>query len=396
MKELKFNELKNLVCLGWIALLMFGAGMVKAQTGIPEIDISKKYPGKTITVQEVAEIEYIPLETTDEVLLDRDKQIVFISDERIVTMNFRQGDVFIFGRDGKIFSHFNHKGGSSEEYKLVQEITYDEKNKEIFITDFGNKILVYSEKGQYLRSFKFPENTQWKLYDFGETFLGYDEFGIMFGNNYSKTPYSFISKKDGSIVSTLDLTIPNRYSPSTISKGKVEGVAMVGSLLRLTNNWHDGKNLVLADQSADTVFQLSEDKKLIPLIIRKPSIHKDPSEARIYLTPTIKTDKFIVFEKIIFDIEKYSKREDPARTKLLYNFTDGQIFSDVSFVNADCPLLAQDFLPVNIAKNTGAILIEPFQLLEYLGQGKVTGDLKQIAAKLKEDDNPVLMIVKFK
>jgi hypothetical protein len=392
----KLNVLGKLLRLVCVALVMFNGNMVKAQTTTPGIDISKKYPGKIITVQDIAGIEYVPLETTDKVLIDKDKQIISISDNRIVVCNYQRGDIFIFGRDGKVVSNFNHVGGSGEEYTWVQQFIYDEKNRELFVSDIGNKILVYSEDGKFLRSFKTPAKTQLTLYNFDDkTFLAYDEFGMVMGNNYSKTPYSLMSKKDGSVVSTLDMTVPKRYSPSVLSKGRVEGT-MVASVVNLNNNWHDGQNLLIADKSSDTVFQLTQDKTFTPLIIRKPSIHNDPPEARIFLTPVIKTDKFIVFEKVTFEINKPRKGdEDVARPKLLYEFADGQI-SDASFQNADCPPLPVEFIDVNIAKNTGAALIEPFQLLEYLEQGKVKGDLKQLAGKLKDDDNPVVMIIKFK
>lgn len=35
-------------------------------------------------------------------------------------------------------------------------------------------------------------------------------------------------------------------------------------------------------------------------------------------------------------------------------------------------------------------------LLQDYKAGKLQGELKQIASKLKEDDNPILMLIKFK
>jgi hypothetical protein len=397
MKTFELKTLKKLVRMICGGLLLFGSSMATAQTATPEIDISKKYPVKTIAAQDVAKIEYIPLETTNEVLLDRDKRIISISEKRIVAHNFNKGDIFIFGRNGKIISHFNHRGNGGEEYVSIMQVVYDETNDEVFVSDQRNKILVYSGKGNFLRSFNKPEKTQLKLFNFDDnTFLACDEFGLAAMNEYSKTPYSFISKKDGSAVATLDLNIPKRYSPSIISTSSSNPeVIRVGGVMKLNNNWSDGRNLLLADQSLDIVYQLTNDKKLTPLIIRKPSIQNDPSDLRIFLTPVIKTDKFIAFNKLIFDLEKVKKYESPIILKLLYNFADGQI-SEVTFENADCPPLSFEFLNVNIAKNTGAALIEPFQLLEYLEQGKVKGELKKLAEKLKDDDNPVVMIIKFK
>ena len=40
--------------------------------------------------------------------------------------------------------------------------------------------------------------------------------------------------------------------------------------------------------------------------------------------------------------------------------------------------------------------LEAFKLIEALESGDLSGELKNIAESLKEDDNPVLMVVKFK
>ena len=46
--------------------------------------------------------------------------------------------------------------------------------------------------------------------------------------------------------------------------------------------------------------------------------------------------------------------------------------------------------------NTAYLKLEAFDLIEALEAGELSGELKTIAEGLKEDDNPVLMVVKFK
>ena len=76
------------------------------QQGIVVIDLTKKNPDKEFFVDD-ADVEYIPLETTTEVLADGDFIIKYVSNRRIVATNNTRGDIFIFGRDGKIISHLN-------------------------------------------------------------------------------------------------------------------------------------------------------------------------------------------------------------------------------------------------------------------------------------------------
>ena len=91
------------------------------------IDISKNYPKKEISIQSIADIEYVALETTDDVLLGAISQITHLSDKYIVIYEMREGDIFIFDRKGKIVSYFNHKGPSSNEYNFLMNTLFDEK-----------------------------------------------------------------------------------------------------------------------------------------------------------------------------------------------------------------------------------------------------------------------------
>ncbi|WP_187367578.1 hypothetical protein [Bacteroides bouchesdurhonensis] len=49
-----------------------------------------------------------------------------------------------------------------------------------------------------------------------------------------------------------------------------------------------------------------------------------------------------------------------------------------------------------LPNNTGIIAQRAEKLLKDYNDGKLEGELKEIASKLKEEDNPVLMLIKFK
>ncbi|MDR2010351.1 MAG: 6-bladed beta-propeller, partial [Bacteroidales bacterium] len=69
-----------------ISIVFVLGGCKNKQTGtdLPVIDLSKDYPEKLVSFQEMGgELEYIPLETTDEVLLEAIATPVYISDEKI-------------------------------------------------------------------------------------------------------------------------------------------------------------------------------------------------------------------------------------------------------------------------------------------------------------------------
>ena len=65
---------------------------------LPIIDLEKEYPVKRIDIHEIADVEYIPLETTDESLLQTPNSWA-VSEDTIVIFDVLQHSIFVF--DGK-------------------------------------------------------------------------------------------------------------------------------------------------------------------------------------------------------------------------------------------------------------------------------------------------------
>ena len=102
----------------------------------------------------------MPLETTKDVVLDRIARIGYVSEKYILVIESSRGNIYLFDRNGKIVSHFNHKGPGPEEYQIVSFAVFDEKNEEIFVFDtVTSRILVYSIAGKYRRTLKYPTDS---------------------------------------------------------------------------------------------------------------------------------------------------------------------------------------------------------------------------------------------
>ena len=99
----------------FLALCLAVAG--SAQSGqmtskLPTIDITKEYPKKKLVLQDIATAKYIPLETSDKVLLDGVATLhCSFTEHYITTYNANEGQIFVFDRKGKICHTFNHKVG---------------------------------------------------------------------------------------------------------------------------------------------------------------------------------------------------------------------------------------------------------------------------------------------
>ena len=160
---------------------------------------------------------------------------------------------------------------------------------------------------------------------------------------------------------------------------------------------HYGQDLVIMDISSDTLFLLSPNKGLTPILTRKPSVHA--SEPRNIWTPFFTTDKFIQFGTFLLDFN--SKGGGPMPT-FMYDFKTGEI-SKLSILDAELGVKPWGSLDEwgpgwtpSIAKNMAAEMIQASSMIEAYQKKRLVGNGNKVAKALVEDDNPVVRILKFK
>ena len=394
--------MRNLILFSFVLYLFtFAACCTKTVNNddIFTINLSKKYVHREIHFQDIANIEYIPLETTDDVLLGQVSFVSHISDSYILVYDMTRGDIFIFNRNGKIISHFNRTGQGGEEYTRIggAGVIFDEKNEEIFVgTNLTNRILVYSVNGEYKRTLKYSTDLAiWEAYNFDdETLLVYHEFLSSHGEKNIEKPYMLMSKKDGSIVSVFDINLSVRYLKRVaIDLGNNMFTSV--SISTPNNRFYGHQDFVVADISSDTIYRLTKNRNLTPWLVRKPSVHS--SEPRKVWSTPLTTDKFIILYTTELDYVAAEKGSSIPFKTLMYEFETGEI-SEVSlifddFAMREWPLVS--FVP-DIPKNMSAYLFSAPSIISAYKANNLKGDLKKLASTLDEDDNHVLVIVKFK
>lgn len=378
-----------------IFLFLMGSQVISSQSEkshLPVIDISKSYPKKEIRLQDIADSEYIPLETTDDVLLGNRLALSYVSDKYILIHEPIRGNIFIFNRDGTIYSHFNHKGQSGQEYAWIGDagVIFDEKNEEIFVCN--QSIQVYTLKGEYKRTLKINTvDSDSKVFNIDdEALLVYDDVIIEPGleDKTMKDPYRLVSKKDGSLISVLNIHFPKRYSTRI---AKIEKNSWGGLFLFYTQSMYYGQDLMIADVSSDTLYQLTPNRKLIPLLTRKPSVHVSEEPRKVWAT-FLTTDKFIIIGTILLDFNSVGGKIP----FFMYEFETGEV-TRVSFFDAEYG--TKYWEPGNspaIAKNKIASLIQPSSIIDAYEKKRLNGNVDKFIKTLSEDDNPVVRILKFK
>jgi hypothetical protein len=360
------------------------------------VDVTKKYPKKELILQDFMDVEYIALETNDE-FVNQGVVMAIGKEIMIVTNVLNDGDIFIYDKNGKALRKINRKGQGGEEYLFLADIILDEDNHEMFVND-RRKIMVYDLFGMYKRRISIQSTN---ICNFNkESLICNDTSFDRDEEETEKSPFLLISKQDGSIIKEISIVCQQkRPSEKRVQHGDMPVTAFVSnfpftSIIPYKNNW------ILTVFSTDTIFNYLPNRGLTPFIVRTPSIQSNYPEA--YLYPEILTERyyFLVTEKmepIVRGTSYANLRVHFPFTNIMYDRLTKEIFEytvyNGDFSNEKTVFMSQQPINDEIAFKDR---IESYELVEAYEKGELKGKLKEIAAGLDAEDNPVIMLVKHK
>jgi hypothetical protein len=358
-----------------------------------KVDVTKSYsPKKELILQDFMDVEYIALETTDDFVnqgLVRaiDKDII------LVTNRIQDGNIFVYNRTGKALRKINRKGQGGEEYTYLEGgIVWDKDNGEMFVSDLG-KVLVYDLYGNFKRSFKQKKDAKNSML-YADIF-NYDRNHLICYDMFNEeVVFLLISKQDGSI--TKEIKIPVKEKKSLVrgtpyKKGKVGRFYAVyySHIIPYNGNW------IFSDISSDTMYTFSSDYSLRPFLVRTPPIQSMDTEIALIFRFFSNRYYFMETVKNEFDL---NSGEGFSRTFMMYDKQE-KSFSGYTVYNGDYTTKKEIYMN---ALRPGNHEIESWQpleaskLVESYKKGELKGKLKEIAATLDEEDNPVIMLIKHK
>ncbi len=96
-------------------------------------------------------VTIVPLETSRRTLLSNSSYPQYIGDI-IVIADFQTNTIHTFNKDGKSLNSFRHVGKGPGEYIYLTDTFYDEVESVIYVFDNGNsKIITYDQQGKFLQ-----------------------------------------------------------------------------------------------------------------------------------------------------------------------------------------------------------------------------------------------------
>lgn len=373
-----------------ILLVLMGCGGEKPATdSLVTVDVTANYPKKELILQDFMDVEYAPLETTDEFITKG--KVMDVGKDIILVANVREGDILIFDRTtGQGLRKINRKGQGAEEYLLLVNLILDEANNEMFANDGpSSKIQVYDLHGNFKRSIPYKKGA------FVSNIYNYDKDYLLCQDTYapentsSVNLFFLLSKQDGS---RKDIEIPFEKKISTVIVKQV-GDQVYGNgprnslIVPFQNNW------ILTEPSTDTVYMNQPDNSIHPFMVRTPSVHT--MEPEVFLFPGVLTNRYYFMQTVKKEYDFEAQKGLPT-TDLMYD-RQGKTIYKYTVYNNDFSERAEDMSLRSINNEIALVqTLQAHELVEAYEKGKLKGKLKEIAAKLNEEDNPVIMLVKHK
>lgn len=117
------------------------------------IDLEENVQENILFSSFVDSISYIPLETKDECLIGKIRDVI-ISDSIIFVLKGELNEVLLFDRAGRYLRKISHQGSGPGEYTLIGQIYYNEKRRTLSVASF--KIIEYDLYGNCVNEFQSP------------------------------------------------------------------------------------------------------------------------------------------------------------------------------------------------------------------------------------------------
>jgi hypothetical protein len=386
-------KMKNtMLAITLFALAGCGGSAAPPAGDVITIDVTADYPKKELILQDFMDVEYIPLETADDFLCQGFVQAIG-RELVVVTNRISDGDIFIFDRSGKALRKINRKGPGSEEYTHVQSIILDEDSGEMFINDpFAKKITVYDTYGNFRRSFRYREdamNCRAYVFDRENLICHVELFRNAEAAN--KPEFMIISKQDGSVAREIQIPYKEKKTTMLTVHTRPDGTRLATGLagcplIPFPDCW------ILTELSSDTVYAYSLDHTMTPFMARTPSIQS--MEPEVFLFPGILTDRYWFTEAIKKTYDAATRQGFP-RKSLMYDRREKAFFEYTVYNDdySDKKQVSMQSIPLSLEITTWQTL-EAHLLVEDYNAGQLKGRLKDAAAGLDEESNPVIMLIK--
>jgi hypothetical protein len=377
----------------------------KEQSKIRTFDLKEEPEISEVKLSDLGfvDIDYIPLETNDQSVIGR-FGVKAVTGRFIVGNNFYLikpvNTIWKFRSDGSFETRIGTPGRGPTEFQIAHDIDIDQKSQKIYlVSGWQEKFNVYSETGEFVKTFKFPIHAPIRFRLNESNILCYLD------NLHGNIENSFV------VIDTLGRIIknfPNKY-PFTLNNNVATGVGRENLFYQFNNR------LFKKEVYSDTIY-VFENMRFKPHLVIDVGDRLLTPEARSQYDLFYFGENFIrplhLFEFGDYIYYEYTYRVILNADNLVYGFIGSKTTDFRAFINAEQGLIndldgGPDILLETIKDGKTIISwIDVLQLKTHVASDTFKNstskypekkkELEKLAASLKETDNPVLMLVRLK
>ena len=352
-------------------------------------------PTQEIYLEDIADVDYIPLVTTDSILVN-DYPPESVTPEGIAVRGGQPGELLLLDPTGqKLVGRVCRCGQGPEEYIVIDRCVVDWKRREVYIADYTH-LKAYDFAGNYLRTLLTKE----EIAKLDICNLNADQLLCARERENCETPYHpyfTLSKADGRVDTLTSVELP-RFIASNRTVLSNDGRSYnAHAFLPLLVGCAD--RTWLTALALDTIFQINPDRSLLPVMapLRAPTrdeeaplLHFRGINDRYVWLSWVRRNVTVQLEHMeagmredlkiyMYDRKAQTWCEPAYRCRAWSGFEPRYIFTDP--------------LPYGY----GLVMLNAMDLVEAYQNDELADErLREIASTLREDDNPVLMRLKFK
>lgn len=373
-----------------LLICLFIVSCDKKDSKLYEFDPGNVIENK-ISLGEIADdIVYIPLDNSYPISLIYNCYYINNS----IYLNTKDIGVLVFSRKGELIRKIGAVGRGPAEYTRFTKFTVDDKQYTVYVKDSGNRIQVYSGKGDFLRTLSIKE------------YGGSIELVSIFDSKlflFNSLPFGD-AKYNWIIMDTLGHLIKTKERPNLVFEsnwGGISGTYYVNNSICYWNEFNDTVYTISSELNEKASFLISKGEHRLP----RGEVDSKKLSQYMLFESIFETEKYIMIryyfgEKQLFVIvNKESKKSFACNWK---NYNKGGIFNDLDGGTEFLPL----FYSVENKREYVIGLIDAFQLKANIATETFKNsipkypekkrELEKLANSLKETDNPILMMVRLK
>ncbi len=393
--KINFNFNSMLVAMVMALLFVGCSSDNNAKNEVPVIDIEEIFQNlETIKLSEYASsIDYYPLETSEKSLLDGSIISLNIvpTENGVVLFTPNSSNIpMAFDHHGKFISKIGDKGRTSKEFAQLWSIIPTADGVEL--EDY-NKIMLFDNQYNFVKSFPIP-------FVFGNICkMERGNYVALFMDEFMEQ-YIKVFDKDGK--ETFSKSLSEAMGAPVVTGVQSNNNTEVMTFVAVTPNVKffnvNGTPYIVNSEQKDTLFSITEAGELE----RRYAVNYGKYDEGVLLNKFIfETEKFIM-SRFLFNAQQYPNIEQKYRfLSFIYDKSTGVARGMEVDEQSGQAVFKNDldggmpFFPVTVANGKMYQLVSAITFMDAAELSN-SARMKEVAATLTEESNPVLVVATLK